>query len=195
MKSNKLSRRAVVLGCLLGTLIVAVSGCKTVPGANVVRTAARAGGSATGIALNLCDIDAKAGAVITNVMSRIGECQPHAGETLEDAWVRVAQTHTDILVARGDLTAAQGAMVMAGFRLAVKGYDLLLVYYPSIGVYAELTAAAVDGFVEGFLAAYQPNPVYVSTRLPAPDGRILEAIRESREFKMMERKPFVTEVK
>jgi len=185
-----MKRLAFIVGLVsVLTVGLTVTGCKTVPGADTVRTVAKAGGVATGISLNFCDIDAEAGTAITNIVTRLKEVTPNEGETLEDAWIRTAQVHTDILVARGDLTPRQGAMVMAGFRLAVKGYDLLLVYYPQIALYAELTAAAIDGFSEGFLATYKPgcDSCTIKSYPAMPDGRVLEGLRSSREFQMLKK--------
>jgi len=161
---------------------VAFAGCKTVPTVETVRLIGRAGGTATALVLNQCDIDASAYSVITNIVSNLGGCTPKDGETLQQAWERTAQEHTDIMVAKGTLTPQQGAMVMAGFRLVVKGYDLLLVYYPSIAVYAELTTSAIDGFSEGFLASAKAGPLSNQFKAGIPDSRVYEGLKSSREF-------------
>jgi len=182
-----MKRLAFIIG-IAAIAAFGTTGCKTTPGTDTIRLIGKAGGVTTGLVLNQCDIDAEAGAVITNIVANLGACQPKEGETLQDAWIRTAEDHTEILVARGKLTAQQAAMVIAGFKLVVKGYDLLIVKYPEVALYAELTSAAIDGFSSGLLATYKPGNKAVKVSCLSGkdvDLDMLQKLMETREFKML----------
>lgn len=175
------SRKDFILGAAAaGVTATTVSGCKHLPTVDAVKLAAKAIGGATGLVLNECDIPAEARTAIIEITEKVLPCIPEIGVPLETAWTPIAQAHVDKLIADGKIDAALGPVIMAAFKLVVRGFALLEQKYPEVRVSRELLGAAVSGFGEGLLDTLRPT--VDAFKAVAVDVTSVGAIRRSCEF-------------
>lgn len=144
----------------------AFAGCKTVPTADKMHTAAQAVGYASGMVANETKIDDKSRDVVIEVVAIVKEVTPDEGQSFRDAWTNVAREYTADLVRAGKLDEAQAALVTGGVSIAGAGLDYVFATYPKAKSYEELVAAAVTGFCDGFLTTFRP--VNMATRSAKP---------------------------
>lgn len=173
------SRKDFILGAAAAGA-TAVSGCKHLPTVDAVKLAAKAIGGATGLVLNECDIPSEARAAIIEITEKVLPCIPEIGVPLETAWTPIAQAHVDKLIADGKIDAALGPVIMAAFKLVVRGFALLEQKYPAVRTSRELLEAAVSGFGEGLLDTLKPT--VDAFKAATVDVTAVGAIRRSNEF-------------
>lgn len=147
------TRRSFILG---GAATVAVSGCRFVPTPDQGKVIGKGVGGATGLVMDPCVEDDKVRNAIVDVAERIGRCAPQEGETVRQAWTRIANVHVKELVDDGKITQIQGAAILAAFDLLMKGWMIIEERHPQVKTWSELTVAVVGGFCEGFLAVFKP---------------------------------------
>ncbi|MBO6031744.1 MAG: hypothetical protein J6Q22_09745 [Prevotella sp.] len=152
MKSLK-----VCLAVLVAAVSVAMSGCKKLPTADVMKKTATSIGVAAGLVANETKIDDKTRNAVVAIMEEVARVTPKEGQTFADAWTPVAKEVISKLVAEGKITEGIGTIALGVFGIAVKGIDYIFdVRYPKARQYEELVAAAVSGFTEGFLTVFKP---------------------------------------
>lgn len=137
--------------------VAAVAGCKHIPSADAVNLAAKAIGGATGLVIHECDLPDGAEEAIVGITEKVLPCVPEIGVPLETAWTPIAQAHVDKLIADGRIDASLGPVIMAAFKLVVRGFALLEQKYPTVRTSRELLEAAVSGFGEGLLDVMKPS--------------------------------------
>lgn len=176
------TRRNFILG---GAAAAALPGCRTVPGADVTRLAARGIGSATGLALNECDLPDGVRNRIIEIAGVVLKVVPKPGQALEDVWAPIARTHVDGLVAAGTIDKATGEVVVAAVRLVIKGYTLVELRHPKVRIVRELAEAALTGFGEGLLAAMKPVNALEAVPVDVEAFRAIRATDEFHAFKLL----------
>ena len=149
----------VTIFCMMALFVL---GCHTLPDTSTFSALGKAGGSTTAIVMLTVEksqeggIDADVHNATADIVARVTQVIPQPGQTLEEAWTPIAQSHTDQLVKEGKITAIQGAAIMAGFKLIVTGFAALEERYPNIREYRDRIEAALNGFGDGFLSVYLP---------------------------------------
>lgn len=153
------TRREFIMGgatAAVGAGLVSVTGCKHLPNVDSVNLAAKAIGGATGLILNECDIPDEARNAIIEITQKVIPWIPEIGQPLETAWTEKAQALVDGMIADGKLDAAYGPVIMAAFKLVVRGFALLEQKCPQVRTSRELLEAAVSGFSEGLISTLKP---------------------------------------
>lgn len=150
---NNLAFTLITAVCIVA--VVALAGCKHVPGANAVYQVAHAGGTGTALVMNETSLDTEKRTVIRDIVKEIRECTPEVGQTLDATWTPIAQAHIDLLVEEGKIDAAAGVVIMAGFKTVMAGVNLLEARYPAIRANRDLLNASITGFTDGFLAKFE----------------------------------------
>lgn len=177
------SRKEFILGAAAaGVTATAVSGCKHLPTVDAVNLAAKAIGGATGLVLNECDIPDNARAAIIEITEKVLPCVPEIGVPLETAWTPIAQAHVDKLIADGRIDAALGTVIMAAFKLVVRGFALLEQKYPEVRTSRELLEAAVSGFGDGILDTLKPT--VDAFKAATVDVTAIGELKRTHEFEM-----------
>lgn len=151
----KFALKAVSAAVAAGMMLV--TGCKSVPTPEKMRSASYAIGVAAGLVANETKIDDKTRNTVVSVVQEVAKATPAKGQSFEDAWTPVAKELVAKFVAEGKIDEAQGQLVLSVFGIAVKGIDYIFdVRYPKAREYEELVAAAVSGFTDGFLSVFTP---------------------------------------
>lgn len=171
------SRRNFILG---GAATAALSGCRFVPTPDQGKVIGKGVGGATGLVMDPCVSDNDVRNAIVEVAERIGRCAPQEGETVREAWTRIANAHVKELIDAGKITQVQGAAIIAAFKLLLAGWAILEARHPQVKVWSELTVAVIGGFCEGFLAVFKP-----ANEAPCDDCTVdpkaYKALRNARE--------------
>lgn len=157
--------------------LAVLSGCKTVPTVDVIKSTAYAIGCASGLVANETKIDDKSRNAVVEIVMVVRGVVPEEGHTFQEAWTAVAKDYATKLVQEGKLTADQAALVVNGVAVAATGVDYIFIRYPKAKEYKELVAAAVAGFSDGFLTTFKP----VDTAKPA-DARSVTATYDKEAY-------------
>lgn len=156
----KATRREFIIGsatAAVGAGLVSVAGCKHLPNVDSVNLAAKAIGGATGLIINECDIPGEARNAIIEIAQKVIPWIPEIGQPLETAWTEKAQELVDSMISDGKLDSAHGPVIMAAFKLVVRGFALLEQKVPHVRTSRELLEAAVSGFSEGLVSTLKPE--------------------------------------
>lgn len=140
---------------MLITTACAFVGCQRTPTVDAVYTIAYAGGTGTALVMNETKLDTEKRTVLRDIVVEIQACTPEVGQPLEAAWTPIAQQHVDLLVQEGKIDSASAVLIMAGFRTAMVGVNLLEQRYPVIRSGRDYTNAAISGFTVGFLERFK----------------------------------------
>jgi len=168
----------VFMTVLMCASLLFVSGCKTLPTPETMETTSYAIGVSTGLVANMTKIDDDSRNAICDIMGAVATVIPEDGQTFEDAWMDVAKRHTQALIDKGTITQAQGELILAAVRLAVKGIDYVFIRYPEAKQYKELVTAATRGFCNGFLTVFKPvNGEKVSCTAMCPCSSNAEMVK------------------
>lgn len=138
--------------------LMKLTGCKTRPNVDNINRIFYYGGSGTALVMNETSLNKEKRVVIYDVFVDIKACNPEVGQPLEAAWTPIAQKHVDLLVTEGKIDAATGVVIMAGFRTAMAGVNLLEQHHPEIREDRDLLSAAIAGFTDGFLERFIVEP-------------------------------------
>lgn len=157
-----------------------LTGCKSVPTPEQMKSTSTAIGVAAGLVANETKIDDNTRNAVVAVMEEVARATPAQGQSFEDAWTPVAKDVIAKLVADGKIDEGQGQLALAAFSIAVKGVDYIFdIRFPKAREYEELVAAASAGFIEGFLTVFKPvDPAKKSVAAPQPDEAALKWLRE-----------------
>ena len=138
--------------------LMKLTGCKTRLNVDNINRIFYYGGASTALVMNETSLEKEKRIVIYDVFVDIRACNPEVGQPLEAAWTPIAQKHVDILVTEGKIDAGTGVVIMAGFRTAMAGVNLLEQHHPEIREDRDLLSAAITGFTDGFLERFIVDP-------------------------------------
>lgn len=144
----------VLVALAAGAAVLFHSGCTTLPTAEGMAATASAVGAAAGLIAGQTQMDEATRTAVVAIVGEVSSVTPVDGKTFAETWTPYASEKVAKLVEGGKLDAGSGEMVLAAFGVAVKGMDYLLDRYPEVKGYADLVAAAVSGFTNGFLATF-----------------------------------------
>lgn len=141
---------------MLAAAMAIFAGCEPkLPTVEKMEKTANAVGVAAGMVASQVKIDTETRAAIKEVLAKVAEVTPAAGQSFTDAWTSVAEEALAKLVADGKINDAQAAVAKTAFSVFTKGLDYLFdIRYPKAKEYKELVDAAVRGFTTGFLSAF-----------------------------------------
>lgn len=176
-----ISRRSFIGGAVSVGAAATLAGCKAIPSEDAINKIGLAFGATTGLVMDQCDIDDESRNVIIDIVNRGYTVVPAEGETVYQAWKRVAAQHVAKLVADGKVTEIQADLILTGFDLVLKGLTLLIARHPEIGVYGAITIAALKGFCDGFLYVYKPVNANQDLAEVTIDAKALKELTGSRE--------------
>ena len=81
---------------------------------------------------------------------------PTQGQTIVEAWTNIAEDHVAKLITKGDITEAEGKLILKIFDTVANASDYMIrVRWPKIGKYSDLVLAITHGFCDGFLAYFK----------------------------------------
>jgi len=168
--------KILVFATLCMTLF-AIVGCATMPSTEKMYNASYAIGVSGGLVANMTDMDADTRNAVCDILGIVSVVIPATNETFEAAWTETAQKHTQKLIEEGKIDEKQGQLVMAAFKVAVKGLDYVFIVYPKAKAYKELVVASVDGFTSGFLAVFKPINAVSRCGCKCGDKLVIETSR------------------
>jgi len=155
-------------------------GCKTVPTTEDIYSTSYAVGVSAGLVCNMTKIDDTSRNAVIDIMNEVQQCVPATNQTFEAAWTPIAKSHVAQLIADGKIDKGQGDLILALFGLAVKGIDYIFeVRYPQAKQYRDLTVAAVDGFIGGFLTVFKPANVTDARGTVLYDAEAYEYLKQN----------------
>lgn len=135
-----------------------VSGCDKLPTVEKIETVSKLAGTSAAMVVNMTKIDEQSKAVIIEIMDRVSETVPQAGETFYDVWTPIAGVYVEKLVSDGKIDEAQGKIILACFGTACQGIDYIFdVKYPKAREYKNLVEAAIHGFIDGYKSVGAPG--------------------------------------
>lgn len=155
----------------VAVLAVVITGCKTVPTPEQVKSASTLVGVSAAAVANTVEIDNVARAEVVKIISEVKNVVPGTNETFSSAWTPVAKKHVQKLVDAKKIDDVQANMITLGFDVAMKGADYVLtVRYPQAKQYADLVEAAAYGFCDGFLSTFKTtNALAAPQTMPEMD--------------------------
>lgn len=158
--SRKDFLKGLVAATATGTVATTVTGCKSLPTAEVMYSTSLAIGYATGMIANQCKIRTEGRRIVIDIMNIVSQTVPAEGQTFEETWTPIAKAHVQKLIDEGKIDKGLGDIILAAFALVVKGIDYIFeVRFPKAKQYKDLVIAAIDGFTTGFLTVFKPeNP-------------------------------------
>lgn len=163
-----------IIPAIAAAAMTIVTGCKSLPSADKMKSSATSIGAAAGYVANLTKISDKARVTVIAITEKVAQVTPKEGQSFADAWTPVAQELVEKYVAEGKITKNAGKVALAAFGVAVKGIDYLFdVRFPKARQYEELVAAAVSGFTDGFLSVFTP-PNGAKPAAIEPDAEAVE---------------------
>lgn len=155
MKGITRMKKALLSACVAIAMVVA--GCKTVPTPAELETASYAIGASTALVCNMTKISDKDRQVVVDIVNEISYCVPTQGQTIVQAWTKVAQDHVAELIKKGEITELEGSLILKTFDTVASAADYMIrVRWPKIGEYSDLVMAATHGFCDGFLTYFKP---------------------------------------
>lgn len=153
---------------LVAAAALVITGCKSVPTADKIYSAAQAVGCASGLVANETKLDDKSRTAIIEIVAIVKDVVPADGQTFADAWAPVAQKYVAELVAAGKLKEGQATLVTGGVAIAATGLDYVFSMYPKAKEYKDLVSSAVNGFSEGFLLTFKPVETEAEVKAKVP---------------------------
>lgn len=140
----------------IAALAAVITGCKTVPTTEQVKSASTLIGVSAAAVANTVQINNVARAEVVKIITEVKSVIPGTNDTFSSAWTPVAKNHVQKLVDAKKIDDAQADMITLGFDVAMKGADYVLtVRYPQAKQYADLVEAAAHGFCDGFLSTFK----------------------------------------
>lgn len=141
----------------IAAAMCAFTGCKTPPTVEMMYNTSKSVGLTVAVILNNTTIDDESRGYIIDIANEVVRIVPAPGETFEGRWMAIAETHVQLLLDEEKITQAQADLILAAFKVVVKGIDYVFTRYEKAKNVQELVSAAVDGFADGFLANFKPS--------------------------------------
>lgn len=156
--SRKDFLKGLVAATATGTVATTVTGCKSLPTAEVMYSTSLAIGYATGMIANQFKIRTEDRQIVIDIVNIVSQTVPAEGQTFEEAWAPIAKAHVQKLIDEGKIDKGLGDIILAAFAVVVKGIDYIFeVRFPKAKLYKDLVIAAIDGFTTGFLTVFKPE--------------------------------------
>ena len=173
--SRKDFLKGLVAATATGTVATTVTGCKSLPTAEVMYSNSLAIGYATGMIANQCKIRTEDRQIVIDIVNIVSQTVPAEEQTFEEAWTPIAKAHVQKLIDEGKIDKGLGDIILAAFAVVVKGIDYIFeVRFPKAKLYKDLVIAAIDGFTTGFLTVFKPeNPEEINGECDACCERAL----------------------
>lgn len=162
MLSMKLKKKGITqmkkfLLVVCAVVAITLTGCKSMPTPAQGEEAAYAIGASTALVCNMTKIDDKDRQIIIDIVNEISYCMPTQGQTIVEAWTKVAEDHVAKLIAKGQITEVESKLILKIFDTVANSADYMIrVRWPEIGKYSDLVLAITHGFCDGFLAYFEP---------------------------------------
>ena len=150
-------------GLVGGALAVggSITGCKSIPTVSQMTVMSELIGRSSGLIVNNTKISDKDKATVVEILNKVCEVTPADGQTYADCWYNAALDYVNPL----SLDENVKTLILAAIKVAGEGVDYIFTKrYPDAKQYADLVAAAIHGFVDGFTSVVTPpNSTTVST--------------------------------
>ena len=143
---------------LLVAAAAALAGCKTqLPTADQMFAKARLIGASAAMVANKADLDATERAAVQGIIHEANACAPSEGQTFQDLWIKIASDRVQQLFDDSVIDKDQEEAIVFAVTVAAKGFEYFVnVRFSKVKEYEDVTAAAVHGFCDGFLATFKP---------------------------------------
>lgn len=168
-------KKILISSSCLFALMLAISGCNTVPTSENAYATSYMIGVSTGMIMNNTDIKNEQRGEIIAILNEVKSIVPEADHSFKESWTPIAESHVSRLIDDGKINQVEGNLILTTFNTVVLGIDYLFdVRYPEYRQYKDINGAAVHGFISGLLDTYREENYALQSTNKAYDKEAYE---------------------